>query len=87
MGANDIFRPGVMRTIEETLAALSNELRELSLKIHGEQFPTTPSPVKSGAMLCRSPRAWFPRKVGCLNPFSPGFFPQRESVADTHTIL
>ena len=36
MGANDIFRPEVMKTVEETLTALSSELRELSLKIHGE---------------------------------------------------
>jgi len=36
MGANDIFRPEVMKTIEETLTALSSELRELSLKIHGK---------------------------------------------------
>lgn len=36
MGASDVFRPEVMKTIEETLTALSSELRELSLKIHGE---------------------------------------------------
>ncbi|KAF9651736.1 hypothetical protein BDM02DRAFT_3154125 [Thelephora ganbajun] len=36
MGANEIFRPDVMKTIEETLTALDSELRELSLKIHSE---------------------------------------------------
>jgi len=35
MGGNEIFRPDVMKTIEETLTTLSSELRELSLKIHG----------------------------------------------------
>jgi len=34
---NEVFRPDVMKTIEETLTTLSSELRELSLKIHGEQ--------------------------------------------------
>lgn len=45
MGTNDVFRPDVMKTIEETLAALSAELRELSLKIHGEQSLTIPFPL------------------------------------------
>lgn len=35
-GTNEVFRPDVMKTIEETLTVLSSELRELSLKIHGE---------------------------------------------------
>lgn len=37
MGANEIFRPEVMKTIEETLTVLNSELRELSLRIHGKQ--------------------------------------------------
>ena len=36
MGANQIFRPDVMKTIEETLNDLNSDLRELSLKIHGK---------------------------------------------------
>lgn len=48
MGANEIFRPDVMKTIEETLAALSSELRELSLKIHGEQSPNGRVPITVG---------------------------------------
>lgn len=36
MGANPIFRPDVMKTIEDTLNDLNSELRELSLKIHGK---------------------------------------------------
>lgn len=34
-----------METIEETLTALSGELRELSLKIHGESSQSLPSPL------------------------------------------
>ena len=30
-----IFRPEVMKTIEETMDVLNEELRELSLKLHG----------------------------------------------------
>jgi len=48
MGTNDIFRPGVMKTIEETLTALSTELRELSLKIHGEHSLAILFPLPSG---------------------------------------
>jgi hypothetical protein len=86
MGANEIFRPDVMRTIEETLTALSSELRELSLKIHGE-YPLNGnvSVIKLDMILCRSPRAWFPGKVCCLNPFSFAFS-QHEPVLDTRTI-
>ena len=35
-GMNEVFRPDVMKTIEETLIVSSSELRELSLRIHGE---------------------------------------------------
>lgn len=33
-----LFRPDVAKTIEEELGSLSDELRELSLKIHGASF-------------------------------------------------
>jgi hypothetical protein len=34
-GKDDIYRPEVMKTIEDTLDELDSELRDLSLKIHG----------------------------------------------------
>ena len=37
-----------MKTIEETLTALSDELRELSLKIHGEQSLDNRVPITLG---------------------------------------
>lgn len=37
VGTDDVYRPEVMKTIEEALDGLDSVLRELSLKIHSEQ--------------------------------------------------
>lgn len=38
-GSSEIYRPDILKTIEAKIEELSEELRILSLDIHGESYP------------------------------------------------
>lgn len=62
--------PDVLKTIEKTVDALSDPLRQLSLSIHGQLLILE---LELSLRLLSSPsRAWFPRKARSI-PTTPSF--------------
>jgi|SRR5882762_8008977 len=73
-GEHGAYNPAIIDAIEATISLLSDELRELSLSIHGECYVCSGcaciygEPNGFATVIYRSTRAQIRREVGCDVP-------------------